>query len=102
MKILWTEPALEDLRNLHAYIAKDSEIYARSFVQRIINAVERLSNFPKLGRIVPEADQEIIREILYQNYRIIYRFKTELIEILTVIHGNRDLGLLKQAPWEVD
>jgi len=27
MKILWTEPALEDLRNLHAYIAKDSEIY---------------------------------------------------------------------------
>jgi plasmid stabilization system protein ParE len=102
MKILWTEPALEDLRNLHAYIAKDSEIYARSFVQRIIVAVERLSNFPRLGRTVPEADQETIREILYQNYRIIYRIKTELIEVLTVIHGNRDLGLLKQAPWEVD
>jgi len=102
MKILWTEPALDDLRNLHGYIAQDSEIYARSFVQRIILAVDRLSDFPKLGREVPEADQETIRELLYQNYRIIYRIKNELIEILTIIHGRRDLGSLPRAPWEVD
>ena len=44
MKILWTEPAIEDLRNLHSYIAKDSEVYASSFVERIILAVERLPN----------------------------------------------------------
>jgi hypothetical protein len=31
MKILWTDPAIEDLRNLHSYIAKDSEVYASSF-----------------------------------------------------------------------
>jgi plasmid stabilization system protein ParE len=54
MKILWTEPAIEDLRNLHGYIAKDSEIYASNFVQRLILAVEKLSVFPRLGRMVPE------------------------------------------------
>ncbi len=102
MRILWAEPALEDLRNLHSYIAKDSEIYARSFVQRIILAADRLSDFPKLGRVVPEADEETIRELLYHNYRIIYRIKSELVEILTVIHGGRDLTSLEPAPWDVE
>lgn len=102
MKIKWTDPAVESLRNLHGYIAKDSEVYARSFVQRVILAAEKLTDFPRLGRVVPEADVETIRELLYQNYRIIYRIKNELIEILTVIHGSRDLGSFKPAPWEVD
>lgn len=62
MKILWTEPAIEDLRNLHSYIAKDSEVYASSFVERIILAVEKLTNFPRLGRVVPEAERETVRE----------------------------------------
>jgi len=102
MKIEWTEPAIESLRNLHGYIAKDSEVYANSFVQRIILAVDKLSDFPRIGRMVPEADQEAIRELLYQNYRIIYRIMNELIEILTVIHGRRDLGSFRPAPWDVD
>lgn len=38
MKIVWTEPAVEDLRELHAYIARDSEMYASGFVERIILA----------------------------------------------------------------
>jgi len=102
MKIRWTHPAIESLRNLHSYIAKDSEIYASSFVHRIVLSVEKLTNFPRLGRVVPEADEETIRELLYQNYRIIYRIKSELVEILTVIHGRRDVGSLKPAPWEVE
>jgi toxin ParE1/3/4 len=102
MKILWTEPAIEDLRNLHSYIGKDSEVYASSFVERIILAGEKLTNFPRLGRVVPEAEKETVRELLYHNYRIIYRINGELIEIITVIQGNRDLGSFKPAPWDVD
>ena len=82
MKIRWTDPALESLRNLHGYIAKDSEVYATNFVQRIVLAVEKLTDFPRLGRAVPEADEETIRELLYQNHRISYRIKNELVEIL--------------------
>ena len=102
MKILWTDPAIEDLRNLHGYIAKDSEEYANSFVERIILSVDKLANFPRIGRMVPEADQETIRELLYHNYRIIYRINNDLIEILTVVHGRRDLGSFKAAPWDVE
>ena len=102
MKIVWTDPAVEDLRNLHSYIAKDSNEYASSFVEKIILSVDKLADFPKIGRVVPEADQEMIRELLYHNYRIIYRIKNELIEILTVVHGRRDLGSFKPVPWDVD
>ena len=102
MKILWTDPAIDDLRSLHSYIGKDSEVYANSFVERIILAVEKLTNFPRLGRVVPEAEKETSRELLYHNYRIIYRINGELIEIVTVIHGRRDLASFKPAPWDVD
>ena len=47
MKIVWTEPAVEDLRELHAYIARDSEVYASGFVERIISAAERVAEYPR-------------------------------------------------------
>lgn len=100
MKIVWTEPAVEDLRELHAYIARDSKMYASGFVERIILAAERLTDHPKVGRVVPEANNETVREILYQRYRIIYRVKGDSIEMLSVIHGVRDLEELQPAPWE--
>ena len=101
MKIVWTEPAVEDLRELHAYIARDSETYASGFVERIILAADRLADYPKVGRIVPETNDENVRELLYQRYRIIYRLKGDSIEILSVIHGARDLEEIEPAPWEV-
>ena len=101
MKIVWTEPAVEDLRELHAYIARDSEMYASGFVERIILAVEQVADHPRVGRVVPEKNDKDVRELLYQHYRILYRIKGEQIEVLTVIHGARDLTALKPAPWEV-
>ena len=101
MKIVWTAPAVDDLRELHAYIARDSETYASGFVERIIIAAERLVEHPKFGRVVPETNDENIRELLFQKYRIIYRVEVKSIAILAVIHGARDLGELDPAPWEV-
>jgi addiction module RelE/StbE family toxin len=101
MKIVWTDPAVEDLRELHAYIARDSEMYAGGFVERIILAAERLVAHPKLGRIVSETTDESIRELIFQRYRIIYRIDNDTIELLSVIHGARELGELKPAPWDV-
>ena len=101
MRIVWTEPAVEDLRELHAYIARDSETYASGFVERITLAADRLGDFPNIGRIVPETNNENVRELLYQRYRVIYRVKGNTIEILSVIHGGRDLEEIKPAPWDV-
>jgi len=101
MKIEWTEPALLDLENIRNYIKRDSEHYAIRFAGRIIEAVEGLEKFPEMGRSVPEAEEENIRELLFYNYRIMYRVETERISILTIIHGARDLSQKKPMPWDV-
>ncbi|MBY9006402.1 MAG: type II toxin-antitoxin system RelE/ParE family toxin [Candidatus Lokiarchaeota archaeon] len=46
-----------------------------------------------MGRIVPEINISSVREIIFQNYRIIYRTKIDYVEIITVLHGSRLLRL---------
>lgn len=102
MRIEWTDPAIADLEAIRDYIARDSEHYGAQFVGRIIIAVEKLPSFPEMGRRVPEARSEVdVRELLFQNYRIIYRLKTDKIQIITVLHGSRNLRGMKPKPWEV-
>ncbi len=73
MVIEWSRRARADIRDLKAYIAKDSPYYARCFVERIIASVAKLETFPKIGRPVPEAEaRDDVRELIYQGYRIIY------------------------------
>lgn len=67
MKIEWSEPAVIDLENIREYISKDSVFYANIFVEKVLNAVEKLSTLPLMGRNVPEADDTDIREIIYCN-----------------------------------
>lgn len=93
VKIIWSEQSLEDLKNIYDYIAADSKHYARSFTERIVEFIEHLASFPKLGRRVPESDDENIREIIFKNYRIIYQINKGYLELITVIHGSRILKL---------
>ncbi len=102
MKIEWTDPAIADLTAIRDYIARDSEHYAVQFIGRILDAVEALADLPKIGRKVPEARTKIaIRELLFQNYRIIYRLRFEKIQIITILHGSRNLRGMKPKPWEI-
>jgi toxin ParE1/3/4 len=75
MKLEWSAPAVEDLSNLHAYISKDSSHYAAAFVERLLDAAERLVDFPESGRHVPEIPSEDMRELIVQGYRIIYQIE---------------------------
>jgi toxin ParE1/3/4 len=100
MKLFWTEPAIRDLRDLRDYIAADSDFHAADFIASIIIRAERLTAFPMIGRVVPEAQTENVREILYRSYRIIYRIVGERVDVLTVVHGSRDLWGQEPKPWE--
>jgi addiction module RelE/StbE family toxin len=92
MEIEWSFRARTDIQELHAYISKDSPYYARQFVERILGAVDILRSHPQIGRILPEANRENMRELLVNNYRIIYLLKPNQVFIVTVIHGSRDLA----------
>jgi len=92
VKIVWTKTALIDLKNIFYYVAKDSKYYATRLVERIIDAVEQLENFPKSGRIVPEKNDETIREIIFGNYRIFYKMVSQnKISILRIHHSAKNV-----------
>ena len=100
MKIEWSRSAIADVRALRDFIAHDSEAYAERLVQRIAEAVERAAAFPLMGRQMPEADIDEVREILFQKYRIVYRVEPARILVLMVIYGGRDLAQITPKPWE--
>jgi plasmid stabilization system protein ParE len=91
-EIRWTLQALDDVESIANYIARDSSYYAQMFAIKTFDAVQRIEIFSESGRVVPEINQENIREIILGNYRIIYRLRADCAEILTVYHSVRLLN----------
>ena len=91
VKVIWTEFAIEDLRLIHEYISKDSERYADRFIEKLIERVDQIENFPNSGRVVPEFNLQTIRELIEGNYRIIYKTSAGQIAIVRIHHAARQL-----------
>ena len=91
-EIIWTRSALHDLRQIHHYISEDSRFYADRFILKLIARVDILEKFPFSGRIVPEKDNETIRELIEGNYRIFYQTEREnRVFILRIHHGSKNI-----------
>lgn len=85
VKVVWTNSAISDLNEIGEYIAKNSERYAQLTVERLLNSVDILENFPRSGKEVPEFENEKIRELIRHNYRIVYLITdSSRIDILSV------------------
>lgn len=91
-QIRWSLRAASNFEEICTYIARDSECYAALFAKRINVIINSIPQFPKAGRIVPEYNDENLREKIYENYRIVYRVKGDVIEIVTICHGARQLN----------
>ena len=89
MKIVWTEPAITDIDAIRTYIARDAETYANAVILDIFEATDRLERFPESGRVVTELSDPNTREIIVGNYRVIYDINSDIVRILTVLHGAR-------------
>ena len=89
VEIIWSDLAIEDLKSIHDYISKDSTRYAAEMVERIIQRVDQLENFPNSGRIVPEFDNKLIRELIIDNYRIVYNVDEQFISISRIHHSSK-------------
>jgi len=91
-KITWTSSALDDLEKVVDYIFQDSPIYALTFYNQVQEAARGLAELANRGRIVPEYDNENIREVFVQRYRLIYQILDKQVIILTFIHDARLLN----------
>lgn len=93
VQINWTNRAKEDLKNIAAFISRDSIYYAEKQVQKFYDAVEVLHQYPDIGHPVSEYNLLQLRQILCGKYRIIYSIINESrVDILTVHHSARLLN----------
>ena len=88
-RVVWTQPARDDLREIRAYIAADSEHYARLVGRKLVAAVGRLRAYPLSGRVVPELRRPSFREVIDGAYRTVYRVTPDAVQVLAVVHGAR-------------
>jgi len=80
-----------DLADIVRYISRHNSDAAARLGFESITRAENLTNFPELGRRVPEFQPTDLREIIFRSYRIIYRLNREKqsIQIIRFWHGAR-------------
>ena len=96
LRVDWSPEAVEDIEAIADYISRDSEFYARSVVTKIVEVSRSLGEFSKLGRVVPELNDETIRERFVYSYRLVYRIEKARILVVAVIHGRRLLEAISE------
>ena len=75
------------------YISRDRPEAARKWAEGVLDAVGQLESFPGQGRVVPEVGRPSIRELIYGEYRVIYKVQGKAVSVLTVRHGRRRFNL---------
>ena len=91
MKIIWSPLAIDRATEIAEYIALDKPSAAVNWINTVFSKVEQLKSSPEIGRLVPEIRNKQFRELIYGNYRIIYRIEKKQISILTIRHGKQIL-----------
>ena len=92
-RVVLSSSARADLRDIVRYISIDDLDAALRFGRFLISRTKLLSLSPELGRIVPEFEDDLIREIIVRAYRIVYRVdhSQQLVEVIRFWHAARDV-----------
>jgi len=93
MRTVWSPLAIDRASEIADYIALDKPSAAKRWIEEIFSKVDQLKSSPQIGRVVPEISDSLFRELIYGNYRIIYRIKIKQISILTIRHGKQILPI---------
>lgn len=90
-KVIWSPSAYKNIDLIAEYIVIDYIDRAALFVTKLIESVDILKVHPKIGRKIPDMNDETKRELIYGSYRIMYRIvsKNE-IRVTGIVHSARN------------
>ncbi|WP_075349804.1 type II toxin-antitoxin system RelE/ParE family toxin [Algoriphagus marinus] len=95
VEIKWSKQAVEDIYSIKEYYSNFSNSYSFQLIDQIFQKAEILIKFPEIGRIIPELNNQSIRELIFKNFRIIYAIHDlNRITILTVHSSSKPLSNL--------
>lgn len=89
-RITFAESALRDLEDVREWYGSQgaSEVGQRLVVE-VVAAVEQLARFPESGRVVPEFDTPLLRELIHPPFRIVYRIDDGNVRVVRVWRSER-------------
>jgi addiction module RelE/StbE family toxin len=90
LKVVYSKNSKQDLKEIYNYIRRDSLRYAQIEIKLITSAIIKLEFNPLLGKRFEKSDDELTREMVFKNYRIIYDIIGDKhILILSIHHHAR-------------
>jgi plasmid stabilization system protein ParE len=93
VKVEWTKQAIEDIFSIREYYLPLSPKFANKVTDQIFSKERLIASFPTVGRVVPELNNENVREIIYKQFRIIYVvLEKDSIHIITVHTSSKPLS----------
>jgi plasmid stabilization system protein ParE len=96
-KVVWTEPAADDLLATVEYVARDSPGFAAALAQRVCDAGDSLADLSERGRPYPDPAYPGLRELILGPYRLVYEVETERVVIHGVFHASRNVPRLVRS-----
>ncbi len=90
MRLVFAKAARRDLEDIIDHAALDNPAAAEKVYRAIVASARRLRDFPDLGRSgrLPDTRELHVSSL---PYLIVYQVGTEVVTILAVFHGARDL-----------
>ena len=96
-RLIWSEPALQDLEQIADYIALDDPSAARRLIQKVFAKTELLQGFPEMCPVPHDLPDSRYRHLVVGPLRIFYRLEGDLVLIVYVMRSER---LLKSSDLE--
>ncbi|WP_414620285.1 type II toxin-antitoxin system RelE/ParE family toxin [Calothrix sp. CCY 0018] len=88
-QVEWSPKALDDVEAIAVYISRDSASYAAAVVKKILDVTRSLNHCPTAGEVVPEFDDDNVRQQFAYMYRIIYRIKGQTVTVAAVTYKKK-------------
>jgi toxin ParE1/3/4 len=91
-KVIWTDEAISDLREIVAFISKDNPSAAIKLGETLIQKSMLLAQHPRFGRMLRRSQKDSFRELVIRPYRLIYEIDDQATSVYVRIlwHGARE------------
>lgn len=83
--VIWAPSAYTDLDQV---LARRED--AAGLLEAVLEAAESLATLSDRGRLVPELDDAITREIFVRDFRLMYEVSSAHVLIVAFVYGARD------------
>ena len=78
MRIIWSDRALDRVEEIAAYIEQDNPSAAARWVEELFAEVDRLGDFPEMGKPGRGVATPGIRELVVGDFRVFYEVGVDI------------------------